>query len=65
MVAAVRDLEEVLPNVTSVRCAGHTLQLCLIGLLEDNVIHRTIAAACALVKHFRKSTKALDGLKSK
>jgi len=47
MVAAVRDLEEVLPNVTSVRCAGHTLQLCLIGPLEDNVIHRTIAAARA------------------
>ena len=65
MVAAVRDLREVLPNVTSVRCAGHTLQLCLIGPLEDNVIHRTIAAARTLVKHFRKSTKALDGLKSK
>ena len=65
MVAAVRDLEELLPNVTSVRCAGHTLQLCLIGPLDDDVIHRTIAAARALVKHFRKSTKALDGLKAK
>jgi len=62
MVAALRELEEVLPNVTSVRCAGHTLQLCLINPLEDNVI---IAAAHALIKHFRKSTKVLEGLKSK
>jgi len=54
MVAAVKDLEEVLPNVTSVRCAGHTPQLCLIGPIEDNVIHRTIAAARVFVNHFRK-----------
>ena len=57
MVAAVRDLKEQLLNVLSIRCAGHTLQLCLIYPLEYNVIHRTIAAARALVMHFERVQK--------
>ena len=64
VVPAIRNLKGELPNVTSVRCAGHTLQLCLINPRgRCHTPYRcTIAAACALVKHFRKSTKALDRL---
>ena len=45
-------------NLQRVRCAGHTLQLCInSGLKQDPVCH-TVAAARRLVSHFKKSAKA-------
>ena len=35
MVAAVQQLAEEMPNVISIRCADHTLELCLINPLEE------------------------------
>ena len=40
----------------SVRCAGHTLQLCINAALEEDPVCRTIAAARRLVSQLKKST---------
>ena len=50
-------------GVKGVRCAGHTLQLCINAALKkyDNVT-RTVAAAKRLVTHFKKSAKATTAL---
>ena len=49
-------------DVQSVRCAGHSLQLCVNGALKDPVVSRTIAAGKRIVTHFKKSTKATAAL---
>lgn len=52
-------------NVQGVRCAGHTLQLCINAALKKDPICRVIAAARRLVGHFKKSAKATAALTDK
>ncbi|XP_060781454.1 zinc finger BED domain-containing protein 4-like [Neoarius graeffei] len=52
-------------NVQGVRCAGHTLQLCINVALKKDPICRVIAAARRLVGHFKKSAKATAALTQK
>lgn len=52
-------------NAKGVRCAGHTLQLCINVALKTDPICRCIAAARRLVGHFKKSTKATTALTHK
>lgn len=52
-------------NAKGVRCAGHTLQLCINAALKTDPICRCIAAARRLVGHFKKSTKATTALTHK
>ena len=53
------------PDVELVRCAGHTLQLCVNAALKEDPVSRTVAAARRLVGHFKKGHKAKTGLKEK
>ncbi|CAB1313122.1 unnamed protein product [Coregonus sp. 'balchen'] len=55
--------EEEWADVKGIRCAGHTLQLCINAALEQDPICRTAAAARHLVAHFKK--EARKGLKDK
>lgn len=48
-----------------VRCAGHTLQLCINSALKQDPICCTVAAARRLVSHFKKSAKATTALQDK
>ncbi|XP_065115787.1 E3 SUMO-protein ligase ZBED1-like [Paramisgurnus dabryanus] len=52
-------------NVQGVRCAGHTLQLCINSALKKDPVCRTVAAARRLVSHFKKSAKATTALAEK
>jgi len=52
-------------NVQGVRCAGHTLQLCINAAVKIDPICRVIAAARRLVGHFKKSAKATAALTAK
>ncbi|KAK1896513.1 Zinc finger BED domain containing protein 1 [Dissostichus eleginoides] len=49
-------------NVQGIRCAGHTLQLCINAAVKLDPICRVIAAARRLVGHFKKSAKATSAL---
>ncbi|KAI2660035.1 E3 SUMO-protein ligase ZBED1 [Labeo rohita] len=49
-------------KMKGVRCAGHTLQLCINSALKQDPICRTVAAARRLVSHFKKSAKATTAL---
>ncbi|KAK7912577.1 hypothetical protein WMY93_012788 [Mugilogobius chulae] len=53
VVAALRMLEEK-HGVSSLRCAGHTLQLVVNHALKEQQITRTLGAARTLVEHFKK-----------
>ncbi|CAL9687558.1 unnamed protein product [Knipowitschia caucasica] len=64
VVAALRLLEER-HGVSSLRCAGHTLQLVVNHALKDNHISRALGAARSLVEHFKKSELASTKLKVK
>lgn len=52
-------------EMQGVRCAGHTLQLCINAALKQEPICRAVAAARHLVTHFKKGHKAKTGLKQK
>ncbi|KAL0151741.1 hypothetical protein M9458_052967 [Cirrhinus mrigala] len=52
-------------TVQGVRCAGHTLQLCINSALKKDPVCRTVAAARRLVSHFKKSAKATTALAEK
>lgn len=52
-------------DVQSVRCARHTLQLCINAALEQEPICGTAAAAQHLVGHFNKGDKAKTGQREK
>ncbi|XP_053346541.1 zinc finger BED domain-containing protein 4-like [Clarias gariepinus] len=49
-------------KMKGVRCAGHTLQLCINSALKQDPICRTVAAARRLVSYFKKSAKATTAL---
>ncbi|KAK1904419.1 Zinc finger BED domain containing protein 1, partial [Dissostichus eleginoides] len=49
-------------NVQGIRCAGHTLQLCINAAVKLDPICRVIAAARRLQGHFKKSAKATSAL---
>lgn len=51
VVAALRILEEK-HGISSLRCAGHTLQLVVNHALRDPQISKTLRAAKCLVEHF-------------
>ncbi|KAK7944994.1 hypothetical protein WMY93_000722 [Mugilogobius chulae] len=53
------------PEVQLVRCAGHTLQLCVNSAIKQDPVARTVGAARRLVAHFKKGHKAKTGLKEK
>ncbi|KAJ8007680.1 hypothetical protein DPEC_G00096680 [Dallia pectoralis] len=53
------------PDMELVRCAGHTLQLCVNAALKEDPVSRTVAVARRLVGHFKKGHKAKTGLKEK
>ncbi|XP_073691495.1 E3 SUMO-protein ligase ZBED1-like [Garra rufa] len=53
------------PEMQGVRCAGHTLQLCINSALKQDPICRAVAASRHLVGHFKKGHKAKTGLKQK
>ncbi|KAK7883828.1 hypothetical protein WMY93_026951 [Mugilogobius chulae] len=53
------------PEVQLVRCAGHTLQLCVNSAIKQDPVARTVGAARHLVAHFKKGHKAKTGLKEK
>lgn len=52
-------------NLAGVRCAGHTLQLCINTALKQDPVCRTVAAARRVVSHFKKSAKATTALAEK
>lgn len=52
-------------KVQGVRCAGHTLQLCINAALKKDPVCRVVAAARRLVGHFKKSAKATVALADK
>ncbi|XP_039535814.1 E3 SUMO-protein ligase ZBED1-like [Pimephales promelas] len=52
-------------EMQGVRCAGHTLQLCINAALKQDPICRAVAASRHLVGHFKKGHKAKTGLKQK
>ncbi|XP_065119297.1 E3 SUMO-protein ligase ZBED1-like [Paramisgurnus dabryanus] len=64
VVAALRILEER-HRVTSLRCAGHTLQLIVNHALKNAQINKTVSAARCLVEHFKNSELASTKLKAK
>lgn len=57
--------EEAWGDVKGVRCAGHTLQLCVNAALKHDPVLRTVAAGRRLVGQFKKSAKASAALKEK
>ncbi|CAB1313520.1 unnamed protein product [Coregonus sp. 'balchen'] len=61
--ADILEQEEEWADVKGVRCAGHTLQLCINTALRQDPICRTVAAARHLVAHFKKGAKARKGPK--
>ncbi|XP_020315982.1 zinc finger BED domain-containing protein 1-like [Oncorhynchus kisutch] len=63
--ADILGREEKWAGVKGIRCAGHTLQLCINATLNQDHICRTVVAARLLVAHFKKRTKARKGLKEK
>ncbi|XP_077315552.1 RUN domain-containing protein 1 isoform X1 [Lithobates pipiens] len=64
VVAALRILEEK-HGISSLRCAGHTLQLVVNHALRDPQISKTLRAAKCLVEHLKKSELATTKLKAK
>ncbi len=48
-------------EMQGVRCAGHTLQLCINAALKQEPIWCSVAAARHLVGHFKKGHKAKMG----
>lgn len=72
MVACTNQLAPINTNqdpswgtVQGVRCAGHTLQLCINSTLKKDPVCRTVAAARRLVSHSKKSAKASTALAEK
>lgn len=63
--AEILEKDDEWAKFKGVRCSGHTLQLCINAALKQDPICRTVAAARRLVAHFKKSTKATQGLKEK
>ncbi|KAJ8358823.1 hypothetical protein SKAU_G00153480 [Synaphobranchus kaupii] len=57
--------EESWGVVEGVRCAGHTLQLCIAGAIKHDPVLRTVAASRRLVGHFKRSAKATAALRDK
>lgn len=53
------------PDMQRIRCAGHTLQLCINTALKREPICHTVAAEQHLVGHFKREHKAKTGLKEK
>lgn len=64
VVLAARILEEK-HGWTSIRCAGHTLQLVVNNALKQPQISKAVGAARCLVEHFKKSELASTALKNK
>ncbi|XP_069374455.1 E3 SUMO-protein ligase ZBED1 isoform X1 [Paralichthys olivaceus] len=64
MVAAAQLLEEK-HGWSSVRCAGHTLQLIVNSALKEPSINKATGTARSLVEHFRRSELANSKLKKK
>ncbi|XP_049902249.1 E3 SUMO-protein ligase ZBED1-like [Epinephelus moara] len=64
IVAAAKVLEEK-HGWSSVRCAGHTLQLVINSSLKHTNIEKAVGAARCLVEHFRKSELACNKLRQK
>ena len=64
VVAALKLLEER-HGISSIRCAGHTLQLVVNQALKNPQINKAIGAARCLVEHFKKSEIASSKLKTK
>lgn len=64
VVAALKLLEER-DGISSVRCAGHTLQLVVYHALKNPQITKATGAARCLVEHFKKSELASSKLKAK
>lgn len=63
--ADILGQEEEWADVKGVRCAGHTLPLCINAALKQDLICRTVAAARHLVPHFKNGEKARKGLNDK
>ena len=53
VVAALKLLEER-HGISSIRCAGHTLQLVVNQALKNPQINKAIGAARCLVEHFKE-----------
>lgn len=64
VVAALKLLEER-HGISSIRCAGHTLQLVVNHALKNPQITKVIGAARSLVEHFKKNEAASSKLKTK
>ena len=64
VVAAIKLLEER-HGISSIRCAGHTLQLVVNHALKNPQINKAIGAARCLVEHFKKSELSSSNLKIK
>ena len=64
VVAALKLMEER-HGISSIRCAGHTLQLVVNQALKNPQINKSIGAARCLVEHFKKSEMASSKLKTK
>lgn len=64
VVAALKLLEER-HGISSIRCAGHTLQLVVNHALKNPQITKAIGAAMSLVEHFKNSEIASSKLKTK
>lgn len=64
MVCALKLLEDR-HGISSVRCAGHTLQLIVNHALMNTQIEKALGAARSLVEHFNKSEVASSSLKVK
>lgn len=64
VMAALKMFEER-HGISSIRCAGHTLQLVVNHVLKNPQITKAIEAARSLVEHFKKSEAASSKLKTK
>ena len=56
------------PNAFNIGCAAHSLNLCIEDAMKkgvDNLFEKTVAAARKLVGHFKMSTLATNGLRTK
>ncbi|XP_077965857.1 zinc finger BED domain-containing protein 4-like isoform X2 [Styela clava] len=66
VISAIRVLKEKYEwCLHHIRCAAHTLQLCIKDCLSETSIKRAIGAARHLVQHFRHSPKAMDEIRKR